>query len=298
MAKKKSGNKTWIMGAVLGAVAGAAYALWKTPMSGEELRSKLTPGPVSQNDEVTTDAVRTPTAGDKLLSKVEQTLAPVVGVQLGKTANGPAPTNGTETEPIAVVIAPESIMAESNLAPGSAATPPASPVVAESDLEPDLPIEAPPSFKAAEATADPGGNAASHSSDSIRAKRFTWGSPTPEAGVQPTPIEPLEENPVTEPAVAREPATPAQTVPPGDPAYGSDTIRAKRFSWGDPAPEASQSSTDTTEIEAETSQPVTDQLATAAATTSEKDSPLQAVSTAAVNSAGKRKFPNLGGLEN
>lgn len=277
MAKKKSGNKMWIAGAVLGAVAGAAYALWKTPMSGQELRGKLSTGSIDQHDDVDVETVRTPNAADKLLSKVEQTLAPIVGVQLGKTANGPAPAHDPVTGPISV------------------ATPPVDTVA---DQAPITDTDKDPRFNAAEATPDPGRNVEGSGGDSIRAKRFAWGSPTPEAGVQAVPAEPLEENPVTEPAIAREPAAPAQVVPPGDSGYGSESIRAKRFSWGEPAPDSSTVPSDTHVNGSESTQPRTDQLATAGVSTADDTRPVETVSPgAAVNRSNKRDFPKLGGLE-
>lgn len=286
MAKKKSGNKIWITGAVLGAVAGAAYAVWKTPMSGQELRSKLSTGPVDQDDSVTTDTVRTPNAADKLLGKVEQTLAPIVGVQLGKTANGPAPAHDPATGPITVATPPMDMAAE-NVVSASAEEPKA---MTNTDKD--------PKFNAADATPDPGRNVEESGSDSIRAKRFAWGSPTPEAGVQPVPAEPLEEDPVTEPAMAREPTAPAQVTPPGDSSYGSDSIRAKRFSWGEPAPDKTTAHDDASNGESEDDQPRTDQLATAGVATAGDTRPVEAVShEAAVNRGSKRDFPKLGGLE-
>lgn len=287
MAKKKSGNKMWITGAVLGAVAGAAYALWKTPMSGQELRSKLSTGPVDQQDAVSTDAVRTPSAADRLLGKVEQTLAPIVGVQLGKTANGPAPVHDPVTGPISVATPPVDTAAETEVS----ATHEEHTAMTKTDKD--------PKFNAADATPDPGRNTDQTGSDSIRAKRFAWGSPTPEAGVQPVPTEPMEEDPVTEPAIAREPAAPAQMVPPGDSNSGSDTIRSKRFSWGEPAPDKTTAHDNVSEDDTGESQPRTDQLATAGATTAGGSRPVEAVSEeASVHTGKKRDFPKLGGLEN
>ena len=292
MAKKNNGNKVWIMGAVLGAVAGAAYALWKTPMSGQDLRTRLSPGPVDQSDAVNTDKVHTPNAADRMMSKVEQTLAPIVGVQLGKTANGPAPTNESVTAPISVPPAPASPVAE----PVVVSSPPEDTVMTKPEKNE---TEMDPKFNAADATADPASNAKDVGDGGIRAKRFAWGSPTPEAGVQPVPAEPMEEDPVTEPAMAREPATPAQVVPPGDSAYGSDTLRSRRFSWGDPAPESTNGNEESTDGDTAANQPVTDQLATAGATTAGENRPLEAVSSEAAGvHSQKRQFPKLGGLEN
>lgn len=95
MARKNRHNAAFVVGAVLGGLVGSAAALWKTPYSGEELRAKLA-GEPSTSASATMDGgaqtyIATSPAGrsmkDKVLSTVEQTLAPVVGVELGKTAN-------------------------------------------------------------------------------------------------------------------------------------------------------------------------------------------------------------------
>lgn len=292
MAKKKSGNKMWIAGAVLGAVAGAAYALWKTPMSGQELRSKLSPGPVTEPDRVHTNTVRTPSAADKLLSKVEQTLAPIVGVELGKTANGPAPVHDPVTGPISVATPPIDTAAEMTIS----ASQEEEPVMSNNDKKTDT--EKDPKFDAADATPDPGRNVEESGSNTIRAKRFAWGSPTPEAGVRPVPAEPMEEDPTTEPAMAREPVAPARAVPPGESDYSTDGIRSQRFSWGEPSPDKSTAHDDTNAGEGGDSQPRSDQLATAGSATVGHSRPVEAVSgEAAAHSGKKREFPKLGGLE-
>lgn len=103
MANNNRHNTAFVVGSVLGAVAGAAVALWKTPYSGEELRTKL--GASGGHETTGAQAyTATPAAGttttvtgersikDKVLSSVEKTLAPVVGVELGKTANGSGAT--------------------------------------------------------------------------------------------------------------------------------------------------------------------------------------------------------------
>lgn len=278
MAKQNSGNKMWIAGAVFGAVAGAAYALWKTPMSGEELRGKLSTGPVSQSDTVKTDSVHTPNAGDKILGKLEQAMAPIVGVQLGKTANGPAPTNGvangTATEPIAV------------------ATPPAE---AAAKAEP----------AAVEATA---ASTTEYGGESFRTKRYEWGTPAPEAteAAAPTqatapvePVEPVEPAaPIVQEVVDKATESEAETASTN---YGSQTLRSRQYGWGEPAPEATASESTATAAtataEPEANQASTDQLATAGASTSAGTSPIEAVSDAAATAANKRQFPKLGGLE-
>jgi hypothetical protein len=84
-------NAAFVVGSVLGGVAGAAIALWKTPYSGEELRERITGGTDTTVTGTTATGVGTgstePRFSSKLLSSVENTLAPVVGVRLGKTAN-------------------------------------------------------------------------------------------------------------------------------------------------------------------------------------------------------------------
>lgn len=232
MAKKNS-KGAWIAGAILGSIAGAAYALWKTPMSGQELRSKLSTGPVNQNDDVVSDQPYTQGVGDKLLSKIEHTLAPIVGVELGKTADGPAPVfeptvvSTEETAPEPVVVAQET---------------------------------------------------ASTGSESIRARRFAWGDPAPEAAApvveEKIPAAAPIVQPIVEAAVASE-ATSAS--------YGTESIRAKRYGWGDPAPEsATNGHSDSPAEQATTPIAVVTQ-----------DEPV-----AAVSGSNKRQFPKLGGLEN
>jgi hypothetical protein len=104
VAKNNRHNAAFVVGSVLGAAAGAAAALWKTPYTGEELRAKLT-GAKAQEPGI---VVASPEPGatmstrqgersikDKVLSGVEKTLAPLVGVELGKTANGSGPATGS-----------------------------------------------------------------------------------------------------------------------------------------------------------------------------------------------------------
>lgn len=102
VASKNRHNAAFVVGSVLGAVAGAAVALWKTPYTGEELRSKIS-GAGSTESHGAQTYTASPSRGtttvedrsikDKVLSGVEKTLAPIVGVELGKTANG----SGAET---------------------------------------------------------------------------------------------------------------------------------------------------------------------------------------------------------
>jgi hypothetical protein len=94
MARNNRHNTAFVVGSILGAVVGAGAALWKTPYTGEELRHKLTGA--GAHDSTTTVGTQAPQAThagersikDKVLSGVEKTLAPIVGVELGKTANG------------------------------------------------------------------------------------------------------------------------------------------------------------------------------------------------------------------
>jgi gas vesicle protein len=94
----KRHNAAFVVGSVLGGLVGAGVALWKTPYSGPELRSMLTGGPGEGHTAGTTTASDEPLRfSSRLLSQVENTLAPVVGVRLGKTANDSGPL----TEPVA-----------------------------------------------------------------------------------------------------------------------------------------------------------------------------------------------------
>jgi gas vesicle protein len=105
VARNNRHNVAFVVGSVLGAVVGAAAALWKTPYSGEELRTKLSSGSAGKDTSSTAQTMgTTPTASaasnqrsvkDKLLSGVEKTLAPVVGVELGRTANASGTMGGT-----------------------------------------------------------------------------------------------------------------------------------------------------------------------------------------------------------
>lgn len=269
MAKNKNGNKLWIAGAVLGAVAGAAYALWKTPMSGEELRGKLASGPVAQRDDVTSEKAHTPGAADKLLTKVEQTLAPIVGVELGRTANSNGSADHSTTEPIAPVKpAPEP------------KTPDAPFGAAEVDQ------------KTVPADVAPTGDEVAYGSDTIRAKRFAWGSPTPEAGVQPVPVNPAAEQIIPDAEKASVPKSNEEkesVAADSTSDDGAPTIRSSRFTWGEPAPNTSTSGTATAAPQ---------QRAESVTTPTQETRPVQAVSNSADASKSKqRKFPSLGGLE-
>lgn len=119
MARNNRHNTAFVVGAIIGGLAGAAAALWKTPYTGEELRTKVGLGetqtlagdtmritPDGEMQTLTTSSADSTTAEgrsfkDKVLSTVENTLAPIVGVELGKTANDggsvPATTYSTTT---------------------------------------------------------------------------------------------------------------------------------------------------------------------------------------------------------
>ena len=93
---KKRHNAAFVVGSIFGGLAGAAAALWKTPYSGAELRAKLTGGGKTANGSSTEGTAVVMATGQrehgqsfkgKVLSTVENKLAPIVGVQLGKTAN-------------------------------------------------------------------------------------------------------------------------------------------------------------------------------------------------------------------
>lgn len=102
MANKNSHNAAFVTGAVLGGLVGAAVALWKTPYSGEELRARLTggePGGEATNEPIETGRLPEPGLKDRVIAAAENLLAPLVGVDLNKTANGLAPESpGASTQ--------------------------------------------------------------------------------------------------------------------------------------------------------------------------------------------------------
>lgn len=124
MARKNRHNAAFVVGAVVGGLAGAAAALWKTPYSGEELRAKIT----GNGDATTEDAARVETSTadsgmsmkDKLLSTVENALAPIVGVELGKTANDSGPSANGEAETTTSMGAGAGHRPDASTAPSSA----------------------------------------------------------------------------------------------------------------------------------------------------------------------------------
>lgn len=86
-------NAAFVVGSILGGVAGAAAALWKTPQSGAELRSRVSErlGGFAGSGGSSAAEPRSTAGGSgvggKLLSFAEKAAAPIVGVKLGQTAN-------------------------------------------------------------------------------------------------------------------------------------------------------------------------------------------------------------------
>lgn len=293
MAKNKS-NKGMIFGTVLGAVAGAAYAMWKTPMSGQELRGKLSPGPVNgsstSSTPATDESVKSAGFTDKVMDVVEHTLAPIVGVDLGKTANNGGPSTTDATGPLNAADAPTDVAspAATDTAMSASGAPIADPAEGEAMM--------------------PAG------SDSIRMKKFAWGTPAPEAEKQPeapiqaeenAPVEPVED--ATEVPAAEAVKTDSQESASGT-TWNSNSIRSQRFAWGDPKPESSDTSVATateTAVQAPIAgnEPAPEQRASntpAATSHTESGSVADTVMASAASAAtGKMvPFPKLGGLEN
>jgi gas vesicle protein len=208
VAKQKNSNKGWIVGTVLGAIGGAAYALWKTPMSGQQVRSKLVPGSTGHTSATSGGGVT-----GKLMSKLEHTLAPIVGVKLGQTANK---TGDAE----AVRVTETTVYSADSAATGSTTV-----------------------------TTQP---------DSADEKRWAWGSPAPERNEVEDPKFQAAETARVEPnlpesapdqgsglfggsssddAQNREDEPVVASSSNATPAFGNESIRQRRFGWGDPAPE-------------------------------------------------------------
>lgn len=82
----KRHTAAFVVGSMAGGLVGAVVALWKTPQSGPELRAQLTAATDPNNPD---NAL--PRHSSKALEVIEGLLAPVVGVELGKTANGSGP---------------------------------------------------------------------------------------------------------------------------------------------------------------------------------------------------------------
>ncbi len=269
MAKKSNGTKALVVGTVLGLVAGAAYALWKTPMSGKELRSKFMP----EVERDTTASAPGTGITDKVIGVVESTLAPLVGVELGKTANGSgsSPVHTTANGVVETAAEPTT----------------AAPVMAT------------------EETAATNVESTTYGTESIRAKRFAWGAPAPEAPKSaPEPVA-APVAPQTPEAAPVEPSAdveaPAAAVAAAPSTYGTESIRAKRFAWGSPAPEISTVGTAAVVAEAVAenpvvSEPVANEPVAAAVAVSARDA--QATTEIPATKAGDmHPFPKLGGLE-
>lgn len=91
-------NAAFVVGAILGGIAGATMALWKVPQSGAALRAELSKefNELTGNDQHSRRLpLESPIPGrttpERLSSRVlefaERAAAPLVGVKLGQTAN-------------------------------------------------------------------------------------------------------------------------------------------------------------------------------------------------------------------
>ncbi|MDQ4099978.1 MAG: hypothetical protein M3121_05725 [Chloroflexota bacterium] len=90
MAQQRHGA-AFIVGAIIGGIAGAAATLWTTPRSGQELRTRMM-GAGDDSARETTIVIAPKTEGreerlsSRALGLVERVAAPLVGVRLGETA--------------------------------------------------------------------------------------------------------------------------------------------------------------------------------------------------------------------
>lgn len=82
----KRHTAAFIVGAMAGGLVGAAAALWNAPKSGRDLRTAI--ANVTDPESAYNTA---PHISSRALNTVEHFLAPIVGVELGKTANGSGP---------------------------------------------------------------------------------------------------------------------------------------------------------------------------------------------------------------
>lgn len=127
-AKKKRHNTAFVVGSVTGGLAGAAAALWKTPYSGQELREKITgrfKGSDAGGDTVqirVTGRPRQQSIQGRILSTIENTLAPIVGVKLGKTANDSGANRGADTAVVTTTTASTTMSSTNGVSSGFAAT--------------------------------------------------------------------------------------------------------------------------------------------------------------------------------
>ncbi len=83
-------NTAFVVGAILGGIAGAAVTLWTTPRSGLELRGQM----MGQGDDYAPGVEPAGGGGssdtslsNRALGLVERAAAPLVGMRLGETAN-------------------------------------------------------------------------------------------------------------------------------------------------------------------------------------------------------------------
>ncbi len=85
-------NGAFVFGAVMGGAVGAVVALWKTPYSGQELRSRigLAPDPEGRIAPIRLNRPSKP-LGTTAMGLIEHATAPIVGVKLGQTANNSQP---------------------------------------------------------------------------------------------------------------------------------------------------------------------------------------------------------------
>ncbi|MCA9833298.1 MAG: hypothetical protein KC435_05090 [Thermomicrobiales bacterium] len=232
MAKSKNGTKALVVGSVLGLVAGAAYALWKTPMSGKDLRARLNPTHL-------VEAAGGSGIAGKAMETLEKTLAPIVGVELGKTANE-STASSSETGPITVAEPTNGAAADygtNSIRAQRYSWGAAAPEVTKTEAVAEPVVEAAAETvdtNAAELTA----TSADYGTASIKAKRFAWGSPAPETTTVTEPAPVVE---AVAAAVAVEAVTP--DAPSETAAYGTTSIRTKRSGW---------SSGDTATVVAET----------------------------------------------
>lgn len=89
MARKRN-TGAFVMGSLIGGLAGAALTLWKTPKSGTEMRQSMGLGGDAQTRTLSTGETTTASGersfSNPVLSFVEKVTAPIPGVELGKLA--------------------------------------------------------------------------------------------------------------------------------------------------------------------------------------------------------------------
>lgn len=89
---KNRHNTAFVVGSVIGGLAGAGAALWKTPYSGDELREKITGGSKSSDTSGETVQVQAParpqrSVQDRVRSTVTDKLVPLVRINRSGTAS-------------------------------------------------------------------------------------------------------------------------------------------------------------------------------------------------------------------